>query len=89
MLDIGKLYNAASTERLKQLMLVLVPAFTFMAAIIICGYLVLFRQDYSAWAAAFMFFCIIASACALYFGKFIQPKISPHLERNHLRGALR
>ena len=43
MLDIGKLYNAASTERLKQLMLVLVPAFTFMAAIIICGYLVLFR----------------------------------------------
>lgn len=75
LLDVGALYATASGNRLGQIVMTLVPAVTFLLAIFLCAYLVVYRQDYSAWAAAFMFFCIVASACALYFGKFITPKL--------------
>lgn len=75
MLDLGELHQQALGKRLGQFLIVVVPAITFLLAIFLCAYLVVYRQDYSAWAAAFMFFCIVASACALYFGKFIAPTI--------------
>jgi hypothetical protein len=75
MLEVGALYNAATQNRLRERMMTLMPAVTLGVAILVCAYLVMFKDSYSAWAAAFMFFCIIASACVLYFGTFRTPKI--------------
>lgn len=75
MLEVGGLYEAVASERLREQMMVVMPAVALLVAIGICAYLVIFKENYSAWAAAFMFFSIIASACVLYFGTYKQPKL--------------
>jgi hypothetical protein len=74
MLEVGDLYDGLESKRLRERMMVLMPAVALLVAIGMCAYLVVFKENYSAWAAAFMFFSIIASACVLYFGTYKQPK---------------
>lgn len=62
MLEVGGLYEGVESKRLREQMMVVMPAVALLVAIV-CTYLVIFKENYSAWAAAFMFFSIIASAC--------------------------
>jgi hypothetical protein len=75
MLEVGKLHNTKANERFGSLVGTCVQAAAFLVAIFVSAYLVLFRENYGAWATAFMFFCIIASSTAMYFGRLITPRI--------------
>jgi sulfite reductase beta subunit-like hemoprotein len=72
----SKLASDAADRTSKRLTLMIRDISTagaFAVSLILFGYLLVTSSN--PWPATFMFACVIASACAFFYGKFITPKI--------------
>jgi len=72
----SKLASDAADRASKRLTLMIRDVSTagaFAVSLILFGYLLVMSSN--PWPATFMFACVIASACAFFYGRFITPKI--------------
>ena len=78
MIEVGGLYDGLESKRLREWMMVVILCCRASGRnwnMCVSGD---FQGNYSAWAAAFMFFSIIASACVLYFGTYNSENFPGH-----------